>query len=153
MAGARQLESMAQVSGDTSTSRELCLLSLNGGGIKGLSSLLILRRLMENINPTSPPKPYEHFDMICGTSTGGLIAIMLGRLRLSVQECIDEYLKLSPLIFVKTKHRLKFDASVQGRFDHEAFERGIRNMLVRYGFSEDALFREEQADPPCKVYV
>jgi len=26
------------------------------------------------------PKPYEVFDMIAGTSAGGLIAIMLGRL-------------------------------------------------------------------------
>ena len=26
------------------------------------------------------PRPYEYFDLICGTSTGGLIAIMLGKL-------------------------------------------------------------------------
>jgi patatin-like phospholipase/acyl hydrolase len=28
------------------------------------------------------PLPYEYFDLIGGTGTGGLIAIMLGRLRM-----------------------------------------------------------------------
>jgi patatin-like phospholipase/acyl hydrolase len=36
-----------------------------------LSSLFILKQLMEMINPESPPKPCEYFDMIGGTSTGG----------------------------------------------------------------------------------
>ena len=31
------------------------------------------------------PKPCEHFDLIAGTGTGGLIAIMLGRLRMDVE--------------------------------------------------------------------
>jgi patatin-like phospholipase/acyl hydrolase len=28
------------------------------------------------------PRPCEYFDLMCGTSTGGFIAIMLGRLRM-----------------------------------------------------------------------
>jgi len=32
------------------------------------------------VNPENPPKPCEVFDLIVGTSTGGLLAIMLGRL-------------------------------------------------------------------------
>jgi patatin-like phospholipase/acyl hydrolase len=31
---------------------------------------------------TETPRPCEYFELICGTSTGGLIAIMLGRLRM-----------------------------------------------------------------------
>jgi patatin-like phospholipase/acyl hydrolase len=51
--------------------KELCLLSLDGGGVRGLSALQILKELMEKINPNAPPKPCEYFDMIGGTSTGG----------------------------------------------------------------------------------
>jgi patatin-like phospholipase/acyl hydrolase len=53
------------------------LLALDGGSVRGLSSLMILQQPMVILDP---PKPWEYFDMIGGTSTGGLIAIMLGRL-------------------------------------------------------------------------
>jgi len=49
----------------------------DGGGIRGLSTLLILRTLMAKINSKqhemNPPriKPCEIFDLIGGTSTGG----------------------------------------------------------------------------------
>ena len=54
-------------------SQDLCLLSLDGGGVRGLSSLYILKLLMEQIDPESPPKPCQFFQMIGGTSTGGLV--------------------------------------------------------------------------------
>jgi patatin-like phospholipase/acyl hydrolase len=70
----------------------LRILSLDGGGIRGISSLYILKELMAQIErerratiwppPTTRLRPYEVFDLICGTSTGGLIAIMLGRLQM-----------------------------------------------------------------------
>jgi len=55
----------------------LCLLSLDGGGVRGLSSLYILKSIMDRLNherktadlPTV--KPCEVFDLIGGTSTGG----------------------------------------------------------------------------------
>lgn len=49
------------------------ILSLSGGGIRGLFSAEILARLekLEDINIT------DHFDMICGTSIGGIIALAL----------------------------------------------------------------------------
>ena len=55
----------------------LCLLSLDGGGVRGLSTLLILKRLMDRTNTfrkelgLNPVKPWEVFDLIGGTSTGG----------------------------------------------------------------------------------
>ena len=63
------------------------ILSLDGGGVRGLSSLLILRNIMEEIARRKGPgtaeaHPYEYFDLIGGTGTGGWIAIMLGRLRM-----------------------------------------------------------------------
>ena len=53
---------------------ELRLLSLDGGGVRGLSTLQILKQLMEVIDPESPPKPCDFFDMIGGTITGGYVS-------------------------------------------------------------------------------
>ena len=70
------------------------ILSFDGGGIRGLSALLILRDIMieiENKNGAAdPPKPCEVFDLICGTSTGGLIAIMLGLLDMVISNNLPE---------------------------------------------------------------
>lgn len=51
--------------------KDLRLLSLDGGGVKGLSALIILQQLMETVDPKNPPKPCDYFDMIGGTNTGG----------------------------------------------------------------------------------
>ncbi|KAF8065282.1 hypothetical protein FPV67DRAFT_1451063 [Lyophyllum atratum] len=68
----------------------LRLLSLDGGGIRGISELVILKEIMHRIQAEErlgeTPLPCQYFDMIGGTSTGGLIALMLGRLGASVQE-------------------------------------------------------------------
>ncbi|KAI0546941.1 acyl transferase/acyl hydrolase/lysophospholipase [Xylaria curta] len=98
------------------------VLSLDGGGVKGLSSLYILREIMRQIKrldevdvednrlePNSDqqlPLPCHYFDFMIGTSTGGLIAIMLGRLRMGVNECIQQYLIFSNAIFRPPRRRL-----------------------------------------------
>lgn len=57
----------------------LCLLLLDGGGIRGLSTVCILKGLMARLNDECqksnlpPVKPCEVFDLIAGTSTGGLV--------------------------------------------------------------------------------
>ncbi|KAH7413353.1 acyl transferase/acyl hydrolase/lysophospholipase [Cadophora sp. MPI-SDFR-AT-0126] len=47
--------------------------------------------------------PYHYFDWIAGTSTGGLNAIMLGRLRMSVDECLKDYADLAKKVFGKPR--------------------------------------------------
>lgn len=125
--------------------RSLCFLSLDGGGVRGLSSLHILKTLVECIDPDDPPKPCDLFDMIGGTSTGGLIAIMLGRLEMTVDECIAAYQAMSPQIFTKLHHRIGLRGNVQGRFDHSAIESAVKDILRKKGLREDELLRDSSA--------
>lgn len=70
------------------------ILSLDGGGIKGLFSAAILAAIEEDSNVNI----IDHFDLITGTSTGGIIAIGLG-LGMRPRELVDFYVKYGPTIF------------------------------------------------------
>ncbi len=50
------------------------ILSLDGGGLKGIFSAAVLTHLEEDLNLDIT----KHFDLITGTSTGGIIALGLG---------------------------------------------------------------------------
>jgi patatin-like phospholipase/acyl hydrolase len=131
--------------------REPRLLALDGGGVRGLSSLMILKQLMEHINADNPPRPCDYFNLIGGTSTGGLIAIMLGRLRMNVDECIGAYTDLSSKIFNRVKYRSDWHDNVQERFDPKSVARAVKNMLLQRGLTEDALLNETEKEAACKV--
>ena len=131
---------------------QIRLLALDGGGVRGLSSLMILQQLMATIDPESPPKPCDYFDMIGGTSTGGLIAVMLGRLRMTIEDCIEAYTSLSDRVFEKTAHRVTIRGKLQGRFDATALENAIKQILKARGISEYSLLKDSP-DASCKVYV
>lgn len=60
-------------SADMSAMRRV--LSLDGGGVKGMAILLVLKRLFRTIQRDEGlremPRPCDYFDLIGGTSTGG----------------------------------------------------------------------------------
>uniref|UniRef100_Q07NQ4 Patatin n=1 Tax=Rhodopseudomonas palustris (strain BisA53) TaxID=316055 RepID=Q07NQ4_RHOP5 len=70
------------------------ILSLDGGGIRGVFPAAFLARLEEHLE-----HPIGHyFDLIAGTSTGGIIAIGLG-LGLSAADILKLYVERGPAIF------------------------------------------------------
>jgi len=60
-----------------------------------MSALLIIKEIMHRIQVseglTTTPLPCEYFDLIGGTDTGGLVASMLGRLRMSIDDVIAAF--------------------------------------------------------------
>lgn len=80
--------------------------------MRGYSMFLILQEIMHRtfveIEGRAPrrseiPKPCDHFDLIVGTGTGGLIALMLGRLRLDIETCKELYVRLTRIVFETDK--------------------------------------------------
>lgn len=51
------------------------ILSLDGGGVRGLSTIIILKHIMKILNKKRgfEVHPWQEFDMIGGTSTGGYL--------------------------------------------------------------------------------
>ncbi|KAL8721873.1 MAG: hypothetical protein Q9181_007615 [Wetmoreana brouardii] len=138
----------------------LCLLSLDGGGVRGLSTLYILQNVFTQINyersltGLPPVKPCEVFDLIGGTSTGGLLAIMLGRLEMDIYECISCYTDLMRKVFGQKKSRLPFTwhGKTKGRFDSSILKSAIEKVIAERGVP-----MQEQLDNGnargCRVFV
>ncbi|KAE8398635.1 acyl transferase/acyl hydrolase/lysophospholipase [Aspergillus pseudonomiae] len=115
------------------SARPLRILSLDGGGIRGLSSLYILQNLMDKISHLEGRdgiKPYEYFDVIVGTSTGGLIAVMLGMLHMDIPACISQYTEIAPNIFPRDKFAsgLRFTRE-RHMFDPEPFAKVVKQLV------------------------
>ena len=139
--------------------RPLRLLSLDGGGVKGLSSLLILQRIFRTIQHEEKlaemPRPCDYFDLIGGTSTGGLIAIMLGRLEMHISECIEVFKRFSSEVFGKGTPPSLITKLIKGStghawFDARRLENVVKELLYVRGIDEDTLLRESGSGK-CKV--
>jgi len=91
------------------------ILSLDGGGVRGVISAVILSRLVKAV-----PTLFENVDLIAGTSTGGLISLMLAA-GYTPRECQRIYEYGCPLIFSKDLWRvynpLKAKYAPEGRED------------------------------------
>ena len=81
--------------------------------------------------------PEDVFDFVSGTSTGGLIAIILGRLGMTVEGCIEAYQTLARHVF-GTRH-------IRGRLTHglsssiysgRRLANCINGLLRQHDFSE-----------------
>lgn len=75
------------------------ILSLDGGGIRGLMTLQVLKRIEEVIQEhTGKRRLCDYFDYIGGTSTGAIIAAGLARGK-TVDELITFYRQAGPMMF------------------------------------------------------
>lgn len=76
------------------TEERFQILSLDGGGIKGLFSAAVLSAIEEDLKINV----VDHFDLITGTSTGGIIALGLAN-GMRPREIVQFYLSNGPSIF------------------------------------------------------
>lgn len=83
------------------------ILSIDGGGIKGV----LPASFLATIEDATGKSVVDHFDLIAGTSTGGIIAIGLG-LGMTAAEVLRFYEKEGPAIFSQTDVA---DASLVGK--------------------------------------
>jgi uncharacterized protein len=70
------------------------ILSLDGGGLRGIFSAAVLARLEEDLDI----RVTDHFDLIAGTSTGGIIALGLG-MGMTPRQIVEFYTQLGPRVF------------------------------------------------------
>jgi hypothetical protein len=82
--------------------RNRLVLTLDGGGMRGVVTLLALKRLLAEIRRLSGRPNLrldECFDMLVGTSTGGIIVTGICVAKRSIEEMLELYEKLGVFIF------------------------------------------------------
>ncbi|KAM0479814.1 hypothetical protein ACHAPX_004391 [Trichoderma viride] len=133
------------------------LLALDGGGVRGVASLIILKEIMNRVQARKGLKeecrPADYFELGAGTSTGGIIGIMLFRLRMTASEAIAEYDGISKEVFSPKIYGWNITRVMpnkvaswinnsktlvqSSRFDDASLKKAINKVVAKYGLDEE----------------
>ncbi len=117
------LERLPLVRGSGSEGVSFRILALDGGGLKGAFTAAALATWERHTGL----RVVDHFDLIAGTSTGGIIALGLA-FGLTCQEMLDFYRTRGPIIFPVTRLRSRV--------------RHFARHLFRPKYAQEVLYRE-----------
>jgi patatin-like phospholipase/acyl hydrolase len=115
--------------------KKIKILSIDGGGLRGIVPVLILKRIEE----MTGKKIHELFDVIVGTSTGGIIACGLTCTKdgvnplLSIDKLIELYTTKGNTIFPAKKNFItKSISRVNSYLNPEFSPKGLDGLLTEY---------------------
>lgn len=115
----------------------LRILCFDGGGTRGMSAISSLRGLTEAMGGE---EVCDTFDIIAGTSTGAIIAFLVGLRRETVREANDRYDVLVERIFGKTAFKLS-TLFTTATYSELPF------VEVLYDILGDSIMLDSRADP------
>ena len=112
------------------------ILTIDGGGIRGIFPAKFLTSIEDRLKEIGNPKThiFEHFDLISGTSTGGIIAIALA-LGIPAKEIYDLYVNKAEDIF--GNNRRWYLRIVHSKFNRENLESNIRDTFKNHFNGKD----------------
>jgi Patatin-like phospholipase len=102
-------------------------------------------RNIPGIDPSEKLYPHKYFDLIGGTSTGGLVAVMLGRLGMDIQAAIEKYQELGPTIFGQDRGAFLGVVVRGAHFDRKPFEDALAKWV------EDQPMLDPDIGQHCRV--
>ena len=115
--------------------------------MRGLAPLMIVDAIMKEIMTKSGRvlRPYQVFDLIGGTSVGGLISILLGRLGLDCQTAIDIYKTIVKKLFREQQNA--WNVIQRGEFlNTSEFDEYIALKVAEFTGSPNAMMNPAPAD-------
>ena len=103
------------------------ILSIDGGGIRGLIPAIFLANIEGRLK-----KPlYEYFDLICGTSTGGFIALAAAS-GVAMKTMVSLYEHKGPFIFPKSySKKMKNLFTGMALYDNKALTEELSNVFKK----------------------
>ena len=107
------------------SNKKFKILSIDGGGIRGVYPARFLTKLEASLGAPIA----EHFDLICGTSTGGILALALA-LKIPAVEIQNLYVDNRKLIFPPLYSRLRFGFR-RAKYNNKKLEKLIREKFKK----------------------
>jgi patatin-like phospholipase/acyl hydrolase len=117
------------------------ILSLEGGGVRGLLAVLILKE----IEKITGKRIYQLFDIVTGTSTGGLIAAALTASKfgyeptLRISDLEDIYMNRTIEIFPKLSWWEKLRSAFRPKYSTDGLEKVLKEYLSNLRLSHTLL--------------
>ncbi|OTB15577.1 hypothetical protein K445DRAFT_366768 [Daldinia sp. EC12] len=128
---------------------------IDGGGIRGICELRVLDEIMKRVqkaqNLATIPRPCDYFDLMGGTSTGGLVAILLSRFKMTTTEAIEVYYDFSGKIFSKKNRKGLLSKIVGHPFHERPLEKIIKDMVSARQIGE--LMMDPRPEARSKAFV
>ncbi|OJW72867.1 MAG: hypothetical protein BGO68_00495 [Candidatus Amoebophilus sp. 36-38] len=115
------------------TSKKFRILSIDGGGVRGIIPARILQAIEEETG-----KPiFELFDLVIGNSTGGLVALALvtpdsqGEVKYQARDLVTFYKQQSGTIFYASwKHKIKTGWGLWGpKYNRKMLDQALENVF------------------------
>lgn len=100
------------------------MLALDGGGVRGIFSAALLAGLEDDIGEPVT----ERFDLVVGTSTGGIIALGLGA-GMSPREILEFYVEEKARIFANPLGWRRLRHPFRAKYRPNALERALRRVF------------------------
>ncbi|KAB5565803.1 hypothetical protein PHYPO_G00245700 [Pangasianodon hypophthalmus] len=125
---------------DPVKSRGIRILSIDGGGTRGLVALQTLQKLEEMTGKSI----YQLFDYICGVSTGAILGFMLGVYHIPLSECEEMYRKLGSDVFRQNV----IVGTVKMGWNHAFYDSEIWEKVLKERMGSDLLV-ETSRNPDC----
>ncbi|KAL9038521.1 MAG: hypothetical protein Q9214_005247, partial [Letrouitia sp. 1 TL-2023] len=139
--------------------KPLKILTIDGGGLQGISTLVILDKLLDTIArsngvPNSKPRPCDVFDVIAGIGAGGWLALLLGRFQLDVSAALAEWYNLVDCIAPRSKaEELRMRLMQHSYFDTERLVEQIDRLTEFYETDQHMFFTPPNSTRCKHVFV
>ncbi|KDN60568.1 hypothetical protein CSUB01_11284 [Colletotrichum sublineola] len=111
-----------------------------------------MRRIQENMHLEEEPRPVDYFELAAGTSTGGIIGILLFRFRMTATEAIETYDEIAKDVFKPKIYGFSIDFLPEkvssfinnsktvfqnSRFDGASLESAVHRVVEKHGLDKE----------------
>jgi uncharacterized protein len=141
-----QLARLPLVRGRVSDGISFRILALDGGGIKGAFTASVLTTLEQSLGSSA----VRQFDLIAGTSTGGILAVGLG-MGLSSRDMLNFYRDRGPVVFPIMRLHRRLESQLYSLFRPKYSQAVLRAEIEKAIYPDQK--RKVLADSQCRLVI